>query len=67
MKDGIYFGNLKGILQKGRWSLNLEEASALVSIYQETDKRSRPDELKIVDDKPVTQAKKKNKTARSKT
>ena len=42
MKDDIYYGNLKGLLAKGRWSLNLEEASALVSLYQETEKRMKP-------------------------
>lgn len=54
MKDEIYYGNLAGILKTGRWSLNLEEASALLKIFQETQNRIKPaDQIKVIDPEPI--------------
>jgi len=63
MRDDIYYGNLKGLLKRGKWSLSLDEAQALVAIYQEVDKRSLPPaplDLKTTD--PITPIKKSRKS-----
>ena len=57
MKDEIFWGNLQGILKCGKWTLSLEEASALLQVYQEAIKRSKPPEIKI-DEAPIKPIKK---------
>jgi hypothetical protein len=47
MEDKIFWGNLLGILKTGKWSLTLEESAALVQIYQETLKRSKPEQVSV--------------------
>jgi hypothetical protein len=42
MRDEIFFGNLMGLLKTGRWSMNAQEAIALVQLIQELDRRSKP-------------------------
>jgi hypothetical protein len=61
LKDEIFLGNLRGLLKQGRWSLNLTEATALVQIFQEVDRRLDP-QMKVVDTEPIKQNKKKTKT-----
>jgi hypothetical protein len=61
LKDEIFLGNLRGLLKQGRWSLNLTEATALVQIFQEVDRRLDP-QMKVVDTGPIKQNKKKTKT-----
>lgn len=39
MNDNIFYGNLIGLLKSGRWSLNLQEASALVALFEECQNR----------------------------
>jgi hypothetical protein len=60
LKDDIFWGNLQGILKRGRWEVSLEEASALVAIYQESIKRSKPPEASIVEP-PIRPPEKKQK------
>lgn len=59
MDDKIYWGNLQGLLKRGKWTLSLEEASALVQIYQETVRRGEP--MKISDPEPIKPIKKEKK------
>lgn len=56
MRDDIFYGNLIGLLKRGRWSLSLEESQALIAIYQEAVKRSQPPV--ITDPDPITKPKK---------
>lgn len=59
MKDDIFWGNLKGILKRGKWEVSLEEASALVAIYQEAIRRSEPIKPQEIDPiKPIHRKKK---------
>ena len=46
MKDSIYYGNILGLLKMGKWSLNLNESSALVQLAEETQRRLNPPEIK---------------------
>jgi hypothetical protein len=55
MKDEIFWGNILGLLKKGRWTLSLEEASALCEIYHEANKRSKPSVMKVADPNPIKQ------------
>jgi hypothetical protein len=54
MRDDIFWGNLLGLLKKGRWNLSLEESQALLAIVQEAEKRSRPP-LPIPVKEPIAQ------------
>lgn len=42
MRDEIFYGNLLGLLKSGKWSLSITEASALLQIYQEAERRLKP-------------------------
>lgn len=42
MRDEIFYGNLKGLLSQGKWTLTAKEAVALISIIQELDRRLKP-------------------------
>lgn len=57
MKDDIFYGNLLGLLKQGKWTLSLEEASALLQIFQEVKKRL--DGIKIVETDPIKKKDKK--------
>lgn len=57
MKDDIFYGNLLGLLRQGKWTLSLEEASALLQIFQEVKKRM--DGIKIVETDPIKKKDKK--------
>lgn len=57
MKDDIFYGNLLGLLKQGKWTLSLEEASALLQIFQEVKKRM--DGIKIVETDPIKKKDKK--------
>lgn len=59
MKDEIFLGNLQGILQQGKWTLSLQEASALISIYEEVVKRRKAlTELSVESAEPIKKSKK---------
>lgn len=55
--DDIYYGNLLGLLKTGKWSLSLSEASALILIAQETERRLKPPAVNMVDE-PIKRDKK---------
>lgn len=57
MMDDIYYGNLLGLLKTGKWSLSLSEASALILIAQETERRLKPPAVNMVDE-PIKRDKK---------
>jgi hypothetical protein len=61
MKDEIFWGNLKGLLKNGKWSLSLEESSALLLIYKEVEERSRPPVVKEMKDPIKVEKKNANK------
>lgn len=42
MKDEIFYGNLLGLLKRGRWSLSVEESQALLAITKEVEARLAP-------------------------
>jgi hypothetical protein len=64
MKDEIFWGNLLGLLKRGRWNLGLEESQALVAIFMEAERRSRPPVLAPQEVKPpIKKDKEKSKDA----
>lgn len=64
MDNKVFYGNILGLLKKGRWSLDLSEASALVALSQECQKRYEG-KIEVVDPEPIktpTQKKARKKT-----
>jgi hypothetical protein len=61
MKDEIFLGNVLGLLKNGKWTLSLEEASALIQIFQECKLRleESKNKLKISDPEPIKKGKSK--------
>lgn len=57
MRDDIFWGNLIGLLKKGKWVMSSEEAFALVAIIQEAEKRSKPLEVKAEMKEPIKKKK----------
>ena len=55
MADDIFWGNLLGLLKKGKWYLSLEESSAFIQVYQEAVTRSKPP--LVSDLSPITKQK----------
>lgn len=66
MRDDIFWGNLIGLLKKGRWNLSLEESEALVAVYVEALERSKPPVPKPVVE-PIKKVKKSGNTGPSTT
>lgn len=66
MDDKVFYGNILGLLKKGRWSLDLDEASALVLLSQECKKRYEG-KIEVIDNEPIKEASpQKKKKMRSK-
>lgn len=59
MKDNIFLGNVLGLLKNGKWTLSLEEASALIQVTQECKKRYDESlgKIKISDPDPIKKIK----------
>lgn len=59
MKDEIFLGNILGLLKNGKWTLSLEEASALIQLTQECKKRydETKNKLKVADPEPIKKVK----------
>ena len=52
MDDKVFYGNLLGLLKKGRWSLDLGEATALIALKQELEKRYEG-KFEVIDKEPI--------------
>jgi hypothetical protein len=48
IKDDVYYGNVLGLLKTGKWNISASEASALVQIIQETERRLKPPSVEPV-------------------
>jgi hypothetical protein len=48
VKDSIFYGNLIGLLKRGKWNLSLDESAALIEIYQEAVRRNSPPKVEQV-------------------
>jgi hypothetical protein len=62
IKDDIFYGNLKGLLKTGKWTLSLTEASALLQVYQECERRLNPPLVKPIEEPIKNPSKKKKST-----
>lgn len=60
IKDAIYYGNVLGLLKTGKWNISAGEASALVQIIQETERRLAPPSVEPVKE-PIKDMVKKEK------
>jgi hypothetical protein len=56
INDGVYYGNVLGLLKTGKWNISASEASALVQIIQETERRLKPPSVEPVKE-PITKDK----------
>lgn len=57
MRDEILYGNLLGLMKTGKWTMNAQEAIALIQIIQELDRRLKPPIVSPVEE-PVKKDKK---------